>query len=207
MVSARRHPDADFGSGHRPGGGYAGGPGSGPDARHLTSPNRLNLLLSYAGWEPDPWVERLPRLLEPMGVLALKAASGRQASEVLRTNPIHIAVVDLGLPLEAPAAPTPTAPEFAEGGPRLLELLARLDEPPPVVVVKRGRTHRDDSREIAAALKANAFAVIDRPRDPSDLNTLLDVLRRCLTRFYQGRWPGSDQTGGNMPGGRWPGLT
>jgi len=67
--------------------------------------------------------------------------------------------------------------------------LARLPEPPPVVAVKRARSHRDDSRDIAAALRLGAFAVLDRPHDPHGLNVLLEVLRRCLLRRYGGCWP------------------
>jgi hypothetical protein len=91
--------------------------------------------------------------------------------------------VDLSLPLENAPAPA------EEAGPRLLELLARLDQPPPTVIVKRSRSHRDDSRELAAALRAGAFAVIDRPEGAHGLEILLEVLRRCLRRHYQGRWP------------------
>lgn len=155
---------------------------------------RLNLLLSYAGWHPDPWVERLPRLLEPMGILSHRAGSGRQAQDVIQSVPIHIAVVDLGLPLD----PTPPgvgeqvgAPELEEGGARLLELLHRMSTPPPTVVVKRARSQRDDHRDMAQALRMGAFAVVDRPHDAHDLNVMLEVLRRCLCRFYKGRWPGS----------------
>ena len=152
-----------------------------------TPPNRLNLLLSYAGWSPDSWADRLPLLLEPLGVRALRACSGRQASQVIAQSPVHIAVVDLCLPLDdQPGGGGQTA---EEGGPRLLELLARLTQPPPVVVVKTSRTRRDESREIAAALRLGAFAVVDRPRDAADLELMLEVLRRCLCRFYQGRWP------------------
>lgn len=171
---------------------------------------RLNLLLSYAGWQPESWADRLPQLLEPMGVRSLRAGTGREASDVIRSNRIHIAVVDLGLPLDrggdgsrggpvggraaggdlpgkTPANPCPSQ---EEAGARILELLGRLQEPPPTVVVKRSLTHRDDRREIAAALRAGAFAVVDRPRDSGDLELMLEVLRRCLTRYYQGRWPG-----------------
>lgn len=148
---------------------------------------RLNLLLSYGGCHPDPWVNRLPPLLEPMGVTSYQAATGKDASRVLQTTPIHIAVVDLGLPLDGCPQTTPNHDE--EGGTRLLELLSRLHQPPPTIVVKRGRTHRDDGREIAAALRLGAFAVVDRPREVTDLNLMLDVLRRAMTRFYQGRWP------------------
>lgn len=160
-----------------------------PDASHQTAPagGRLNLLLSHAGWEEDSWADRLPCLLQPMGVCALRAGTGREASEVIRSQPIHIAVVDLGLPLErCPAAAAPAE----ECGPRLLQLLSRLNPIPPTVVIKRARTRRDDRREITDALRAGAFAVIDRPRGPADLELLLEVLRRCLRRHYDGRWPG-----------------
>jgi len=157
---------------------------------------RLNLLLSYAGWHPDPWVERLPRLLEPMGILSHRAGSGKEAQDVIKSIQIHIAVVDLGLPLDlTPAGITSSdqasAPELEEGGARLLELLHRMSTPPPTVVVKRARSQRDDHRDMAQALRMGAFAVVDRPHDAHDLNVLLEVLRRCLGRFYDGRWPGA----------------
>lgn len=149
---------------------------------------RLHLLLSFAGWQPDPWINRLPRLLEPLGISSFVAGSGREASRVISQRPIHIAVVDLGLPLDD-AIEGEREPEFNEGGPRLLELLTRLEVPPPVVAVKRARTRRDESRDLSAALRLGAFAVVNRPQDQHDLNTLLEVLRRCLLRHYQGRWP------------------
>lgn len=143
---------------------------------------RLNLLVSYAGWELESWIDRLPRLLNPMGVRAIRAGTGREATDFIRTHPVHIAVVDLGLPLDV-------ANPAEEGGRQLLELLRRLDQPPPTVVVKRRRTHRDDTREIHAALRAGAFAVVDRPADPRGMETMLEVLRRALCRYYANRWP------------------
>ncbi len=119
-----------------------------------------------------------------MGIHSFRAHTGREASSVIQSNRVHIAVVDLGLPFDV------IGPASEEAGPRLLELLRRLDQPPPTVVITRGRGHRDNSREVAAALKAGAFAVIDRPSAPGDLELVLEVLRRCLGRFYQGRWPG-----------------
>ena len=181
-LSVRFHPGPPS-AGQTPPGTPAPTPSTPPHS------GRLNLLLSYAGWQPDPWVERLPPLLEPMGVQSLRAATGREAQDVIRHNPIHIAVVDLGLPLDTVDTDA-DAPELSEGGSRLLELLHRLDQPPPTVVVKRARSTRDDHRDMAAALRLGAFAVVDRPRDQHDLNLILEVLRRCLTRFYQGRWPG-----------------
>jgi hypothetical protein len=123
-----------------------------------------------------------------MGIISHRAHTGREARGVISALPIHIAVVDLGLPLdENPQAEV--EPEFEEGGPRLLELLARLAEPPPVVAVKRPRTHRSDARDISEALRLGAFAIIDRPQCAHDLNLMLEVLRRILERHYEGRWP------------------
>lgn len=172
MQNVRLHPGDAF---TLPGGGGGG------------AHNRLNLLLSYAGWDDDPWVERLPRLLDPMGVRSHRATDAREASRVIETTPIHIAVVDLALPLES-SAPA------EEAGPRVLELLARLSAPPPILVIKRGRTSRDDHREMAAALRAGAFAVLDRPRQHRDLETLLEMLRRVLCRHYADRWPAPPTT-------------
>jgi len=160
--------------------------------------SHLHLLLSYAGWQPDPWIERLPRLLEPMGVTSHVAATGKQASQLIAQNRIHVAVVDLGLPLDDSSAESGDgSDEFNQGGPRLLELLSRLTEPPPVVAVKRSRTHRDDAREITAALRLGAFAIVDRPHDAAGLNLMLEVLRRCLVRHYKGCWPGASQADGS----------
>lgn len=145
--------------------------------------SRLNLLLSCAHWNPQNWADRLPTLLEPMGVRSFRAASGVEATRVLQQTNVHIAVVDLALPMD------PAAGATEEGGSGLLELLARLASPPPTVVIKRARSTRDDRRELAAALRTGAFAVIDRPRDASDVELLLEVLRRCLLRHYAGRWP------------------
>ena len=147
--------------------------------------SRLNLLLSCAHWNPQNWADRLPTLLEPMGVRSFRAASGVEATRVLQQTNVHIAVVDLALPMDDANGSN------EEGGPGLLELLSRLTTPPPTVVVKRQRSARDDHRELSAALRAGAFAVIDRPNDASDLELLLEVLRRCLARHYAGRWPGA----------------
>lgn len=164
---------------------------SGPDAPAAACGGRLNLLLSHGGWERDCWADRLPRLLEPMGVRSLRAHTGKEATTVVREYPIHIAVVDLGLPLERGPGGGGTPGHFGEEcGERVLHLLARAPQPPPVVVIRRARTHRDASREISEALRIGAFAVIDRPRDSADLELLLEVLRRCLHRYYHGRWPG-----------------
>ena len=182
MMSVRFH------SGHsRDSADAGGGGGSGP----VGGGGRLNLLLSHAHWQSECWADRLPPLLEPMGIQSYVAQTGKQASKVIATVPIHIAVVDLSLPLDGGAAgEAEQQANVEEGGTRILELLSRLEQPPPTLVLKRGRTHRDDAREMATALRTGAFAVLDRPRSLSDINTLLEAMRRVLTKFYSGRWPG-----------------
>ncbi|MEM1165975.1 MAG: hypothetical protein AAGI30_06755 [Planctomycetota bacterium] len=144
--------------------------------------SRLNLLVSHGGWQDDSWADRLPRLLEPMGIRSFRVTSGREAQHLVEHHPVHIAVVDLALPLEPDGSPSPTN----EGGPRLLELLARLDRRPDVIVVKRRRASRDEARELTAALQLGAFAALD---PPVQLELLLKVLQRILNKRYADRWP------------------
>jgi DNA-binding NarL/FixJ family response regulator len=125
-----------------------------------------------------------------MGVVSHRAASGKEASDVIRTTRIHVAVVDLALPLDllhtTARATELDAPEFTEGGTRLLEILARMAEPPPVVAVKRQRTTRDDIRDLSHALR---LGYRGRPHEARDLEVILSVIRRILERHYEGRWP------------------
>ena len=167
MVPARFHPDDPQGP-----------------AGHAGLPARLNLLLSYAGCRDNPWVDRLPKLLEPLGIRSLRAETGTDASQTIRTYPIHIAIVDMGLPMSC------GDPRFTPAGPQILELLRRVETPPPIVAVKTDHSHRDNARHLAAALRAGVFAVVDRPHGPGDLELMLGVLHRVLRRHYQDRWPG-----------------
>ncbi|MCC5822338.1 MAG: hypothetical protein LAT64_06355 [Phycisphaerales bacterium] len=180
MFSLRRHPASSDPAAR--GNGIPAQPI--PDPTHPGSAHRLNLLLSTGAWQPDPWVQRLPVMLDPIGVRSHIAASARSAERVIQATPIHIAIVDLALPFDE------DDDRADEAGVQLLELLARMPVPPPTVVIKRRRSLRDDRREIAAALRAGAFAVVDRPNAQTELESLLEVLRRCLARHYAGRWPG-----------------
>lgn len=183
---------ADAGATPSPNPAHAPAHAAAPDPAPAPA-GRMNLLLSHAGWQDESWADRLPRLLEPMGVRSIRASDAREASHVIATYRVHIAVVDLGLPL-ARASDVPGPAEHEESGPRLLDLLRRLEQPPPTVVIKRSKTARDDVREMHAALRMGAFAVVDRPRDERGLELMLDILRRCLARYYQGRWPGPANT-------------
>lgn len=152
---------------------------------------RLNLLLTHGGWQTDSWADNLPRLLEPFGVQAWRAGTGREATRIIQEVPVHLAVIDLSLPLDASAA---SPAESEEAGNRVLELLVRLDQPPPTVVITRPRSSREVHRQMACALRAGVFAVL---QPPVHLETALQVMQRALTRFYADRWPGA--SGGTSP--------
>jgi CheY-like chemotaxis protein len=142
---------------------------------------RLNLLLSDGGWREGSVVDQLPTLLEPMGIRSIRVASGEEAAAVIGAMPVHIAMVDLEIPLRRGAG-TPEA-----GGARTLQLLRRLDQPPVVVVVRPPQPEaRLAVRALQEALREGAFAVLDRPLR---LDTTLEVLRRILRRYYAGGWP------------------
>lgn len=152
---------------------------------------RLNLLLSYGGWRDQPATDQIARLLEPMGIRSLRAESGEEAGRIIETITIHIAVVDLSIPLQessasragSTAAPATPAP----GGLRILQLLRRLDQPPPTVVVRPPQPGlRENARGLAAALREGAFAVLDRP---VHLETMLKTMQRVLRRHYADNWP------------------
>jgi DNA-binding response OmpR family regulator len=167
-------------------------PPSIPNADPAARPGgRLNLLVSYGGWRDESWADMLPRLLDPMGVCTYRVDSAKQAFEFVRTTPVHLAVVDLALPMEPlrrglGAEVQDDSLSVEEAGPRVLELLGRLEAPPPTLVIKRRKTAREGVRELTCALNAGAFSVIE---PPVQLETILEVMRRALRRFYSDRWP------------------
>ena len=152
-----------------------------PDSPLDAAGSRLNLLLSYGGWREGSVVEQLPRLLEPMGILSIRVASGEEAAEVIQSVTVHIALVDLAIPLQR------RAPGSEAGGHRILQLLFRLEQPPPTVVIRPPQpVSRESVRGLSDALRQGAFAVLDRP---INLETTLEVMRRILRRHYADTWP------------------
>lgn len=153
---------------------------------------RLNLLLSYSGWHPTNCIEQLPRLLSPMGIHSYVVSSGDEAAELIQHHPIHIAVVDLGIPLQRRPHPPhhgQVVPhgQAASGGARILQLLRRLDQPPPTVVIRPSQPSiRESQRTLREALREGAFAVLDAPLR---METMLETMRRVLRRHYADNWP------------------
>jgi len=159
------------------------GPPDSPEPPEGSGRSRLNLLLSYGGWRQTPAEEQLARLLEPMGINSMTADSGEEAADIIRRVAVHIAVVDLGIPLHRRGS------SAAPGGGRILQLLRRLDQPPPTVLVRPPQpASRESVRQLSEALREGAFAVLDRP---FPLETMLEVMRRVLRRYYADLWPGT----------------
>ena len=89
-------------------------------------------------------------------------------------------MVDWTIPL---TEGSPTEP----GRGRILQLLRRLEQPPPTVIVRPPQpAARENARSLGEALREGAFAVVDRPLN---LETMLEVMRRVLRRHYQSNWP------------------
>ena len=149
-----------------------------------TDPNpRLNLLLSYGRGRQRSVMDQVPRLLRPLGIRSIWVDSGEEAARAIDSELIHIAVVDVAMPFRA-SAPGKAA------GPRVLQLLRRLDWPPPTVVIRPPQpTARASARGLADALREGAFAVLD---EPIALETLLEVMRRILQRHYADLWPSAE---------------
>ncbi len=150
-------------------------------------PSRLNLLLSSGSWRRHTAVDQLPHLLEPMGIASIRVETGEEAEHVIRTTSIHIAFVDMAIPLRRGAGPTPDAVCETPGGSRVIQLLRRLDQPPPLVILRSMQTQsRESTRGLCEALREGAFAVVDQP---VQLESILEVMRRILRRHYSGLWP------------------
>ena len=145
------------------------------------SAKRLNLLLTCGSWRQDSPVRQLPQLLGKFGIRSLTARSGEEAVQVIEKSDIHIAIVDLSIPLSIESV------DKRPGGERVLQLLSRLDPQPPTIVMRpRQVTARENARSLARSLQEGAFTVVDRP---AVLETLLDALQRVLRRHYADRWP------------------
>jgi CheY-like chemotaxis protein len=161
----------------------------GADARSGGSSGKareLNLLLTYGGWREHAFADQLPLILNRFGIRCYRAESGDEASEVIRREQVHIAVIDLSIPMH----PTRSAPRSAaavSAGPRVLQLLRRLEQPPPTIVVRpRQADPSESARTLADALRDGAATVLD---DPVGIETMLQALERVVRRHYKDHWP------------------
>ena len=181
------HPDSDSQARQEPS-GYGRSDANWPAADNDAGPaGRLNLLLSIAAWRQGGALEQLPSLLAPLGIHSITTGSGEEAADVIRRVTVHIAVVDLAIPLQRTETAASSPLGAREAGPRVLQLLRRLEQPPPTVVVRpRQPAMRESVRSLTQALREGAFAVLDQP---VELESMLEVLRRILRRHYADVWP------------------
>lgn len=159
---------------------------------------KLNVLITEdRPHAPEHWSTQLPRLLEPQGVAAYVARSGREAIEVAHRVRVHAAVVDWGTPIgEATPIGSANRSEIADAGRPtggtvtglwLLELFRRLPHHPPVVVVGGPViSQRQFDRLMRESLRLGVFSVVNKP---VDLEQMLTVFRRMIDRRYRGAWP------------------
>ncbi len=131
-------------------------------------PARFTVLLPT---EREGWHETLVRLLEPQGVQALLAHSGREALELIESSDIHAAVLDTAMP--------------QLGGLQVIKLMREMRNrmPPPAILLT---AHLTNSL-LRDALGMRVFSVLSKP---VDFNLLLDALARLLRRYHEDRWPG-----------------
>lgn len=123
--------------------------------------------------------QTLPSLLAPMGVACRMARTARESTNVIQQERIHIAVVDLTIPMDN---------EHQDcSGHRVLQLLRRMECPPITVVVRpRQSCAAESARGLQEALREGAFAVHDRPLG---VELLLQTLQRAIQRHFSGGWP------------------
>jgi len=152
-------------------------------AHPAPGPSRLNLLIADGAWQEDSFARQLPPLLSPLGVRCMAARSAVDADRVVRSEPVHIAVIDLSIPIDDRAG------QHEAAGPRVIELLRRLREPPAMVVVRpKTPSPREHRQGLVDALAWGAFTVVDRP---IRLEALLSVLHAVVARRFGDRWPGT----------------
>ena len=158
-----------------------------PHAAAPTDRPRFSVLLAE---DPEHgaahWTRQLPRLLEPQGVRAVLARSGREAVEVVGRMEVHAALIDLATPPgDSPSAYGDAA--VAAGALWVLEVSRRMPRRPPIVIVNsRIQSPQQVQRFLNQALRLGAFSVVN---GPTNLEALLGTIRRIIDRMYGGQWP------------------
>lgn len=130
--------------------------------------NRFTLLLAD---EQEDWHHVVRHLLEPQGVHTLSAHSGREALDLIRSQPVHVAVLDAEMP--------------QLGGLQVIRLMREMSHAPPAILVANQLTNH----LLHEALGMHVFSVLSKP---VDFNLLLDAIARVLRRHYENRWPGEE---------------
>lgn len=128
--------------------------------------NRLTVLLAD---EPDGSSATVGQLLLPQGVTTLVARTGREAVDMVRSQRVHLVVLDVQMP--------------QLGGLQALKLMREIVKSPPPAILLADRLTNNLMRE---ALGMGVFSVMPKP---VELNRLLDSMARIIRRYYESRWP------------------
>jgi len=154
---------------------------------------RFNVLLAeHRRPAAQHWTDQMAQLLQPQGVHAFVAHCGQQAIELAGTHTIHAAVIDLATPTTADdtAASSTAANHRGPGGLWVLEIISRMPNRPPVVLVNSSAISTGQVQRILDdALRLGAFSVVNRP---IELNAILAVFQRLVERTYAGAWPATN---------------
>lgn len=138
---------------------------------------RFNVLLTRdRDREAEHWTSQLPRLMQPLGVHAFVAHTGREALDLIGSHTIHAALIDIATPPQTGGQPD---------GLWLLQVLTRRPNRPPIVVVNHRYAQRRAERLLNEALRLGAFTVINQPQ----VEPVLRIIARLVQREYQNAWP------------------
>lgn len=136
------------------------------------SPNsRLTVLLPD---EQEEWHHIVRQLLEPHGIQTVSARSGREAIDLIESQAVHVAVLDVQMPQVGGLQVVKRVRELHKGEPQRV---------PPAILVANDLT----SHLLREALMHHVFSVLSKPVDYA---LLLDTLARVVRRRYESRWPG-----------------
>src|SRR3954471_6542051 len=107
--------------------------------------NRLTVLLAN---EQEGWHQTVRGLLEPQGVQTLTARSGREALDLIESQPVHVAVLDQQMP--------------QLGGLQVIRLMRDMkSSPPPAILLANQLTNH----LLHDALAMHVFTVLAKPVD------------------------------------------
>jgi DNA-binding response OmpR family regulator len=103
-------------------------------------------------------------------VQTLVAHSGREALNLIESQPVHVAVLDQQMP--------------QLGGLQVIRLMREVKKtsPPAAILLANQLTNH----LLHEALGMHVFTVLAKP---VDFNVLLDALARVLRRYHESRWP------------------
>ena len=107
--------------------------------------------------------EALRDIMQPEGYLTLLASSGEEALEIVREEPVHVALFDMNMPKLS--------------GLETLELARQINAMLPVILVTADRTEA----LMRQALRAQAYSVIAKPVSK---HIVLYTVVRALSRTY-----------------------